>query len=285
MVNLIQTPFADYELLDSGDGYRLERYGAYRIVRPDPQALWKPHLPTSEWTNAIATYRDKKWNCRTAMPEHWIMSYKDLTFHARLTPFKHTGIFPEQSVMWDWIGDQVKKSAVPNPKVLNLFGYTGIASVAAAKAGAQVTHVDASKPAITWARDNMIASGLPSDAIRWILDDVITFLKREVKRNNTYDAIILDPPVYGHGPKGELWDFFKQVPLLLSLVKSVLSKSPLFLLMNAYAISASSIMLENVIDDLMKDTPGVITSGELILPESTGHRLLSTGIYGRWERK
>ena len=285
MKNLIQTSFADYELIDSGNGMRLERYGAYRIARPDPQTLWEPHLPTAQWARADAMYRDKKWHYKTNMPERWPITYKDLTFYAHLTPFKHTGIFPEQAVMWDWIGDQLSKSDIKNPKVLNLFGYTGIASVAASKAGAQVTHVDASKPAITWARENMIASGLPPTAIRWILDDVIAFLKREVKRNNTYDAVILDPPVYGHGPKGELWDFFKQTPFLLSLVKSVLSEKPLFLLMNAYAISASSIMLENVIDDLMKDMQGTTTSGELILQESTGSRLLSTGIYGRWERK
>lgn len=285
MENLTQTKFTDYELLDSGNGMRLERYGSYRISRPDPQTLWKPHLPVSVWNKIDATYSEKQWHYKTRMPEKWPIIYKDLTFYARLTPFKHTGIFPEQSVMWDWIENQIKKSEIKNPKVLNLFGYTGIASVAASKAGAQVTHVDASKPAITWARENMIASGLPTDAIRWIVDDVIAFLKREVRRNSTYDAIILDPPVYGHGPKGELWDFFKQTPMLLSLVKSVLSDSPLFLLMNAYAISASSIMLGNVLEDLMKDKQGITSFGELTLEESVGKRLLSTGIYGRWEKK
>ncbi|MDP4011212.1 MAG: class I SAM-dependent methyltransferase [Candidatus Roizmanbacteria bacterium] len=280
---LIQKQFADYELIDSGDGMRLERYGEYRISRPDPQVLWKPHAPRSEWNNVSALFVGGRWEMRTRMPESWKIQYKDLTFSARLTPFKHTGIFPEQAVMWDWITDIISKGE-KKPQILNLFGYTGIGSVAAAKAGGKVTHVDASKPSITWARENMICSGLPSDAIRWILDDAIKFLRREVKRNKKYDAIIMDPPVYGHGPKGEAWDFFKQMPLLLSLAKSLLTDSPLFLLINAYAISASSIMLGNIIEDLMADKKGKVTYGELALEESYGKRLLSTGIYGRWER-
>ncbi|KKQ36756.1 MAG: hypothetical protein US54_C0055G0002 [Candidatus Roizmanbacteria bacterium GW2011_GWA2_37_7] len=284
MDNLVQKPFSDYELIDSGNGMRLERYGIYRISRPDPQVLWEPHAPKSEWEKVNATFHEGKWEYRTKMPATWLLQYQDLKFYARLTPFKHTGIFPEQTVMWDWITQNISQH-ISKPKVLNLFGYTGIASVAAAKAGGQVTHVDASKPSISWAHENMTASGLPPDAIRWILDDVIKFLKREVKRNKKYDAIIMDPPVYGHGPKGESWDFFKQMPLLLSLTKSLFSDAPLFLLINAYAISASSIMLGNIIEDLMKVKTGKASYGELTLEESYGKRLLSTGIYGRWERK
>ncbi len=282
---LVQEGFPDYELIDSGDGMRLERYGSYRIARPDPQVLWKKHAPDNLWKQVDAVF-DKssakgQWKILSKLPEHWMIRYSNLLFHARLTPFKHTGIFPEQALMWDWSTQLIKRANRP-VKVLNLFGYTGIASVAAAKAGAQVTHVDASKPSITWANENMKASGLPGDAIRWILDDALKFTKREVSRKNEYDAIIMDPPVYGHGPKKEAWDFYKHMPLLLANCQQILSKKPLFFVINAYAISSSALMLGNIMNDLMNTYEGKTEYGELALRESHGKRLLSTGIYTRW---
>ncbi len=284
---LVQKGFPDYELIDSGEGMRLERYGTYTIARPDPQALWDKHADEAEWQKADAVFdvnqSGSKWQLKREFPEFWPLQYNNLKFNARLTPFKHTGIFPEQALMWDWASDIIKKSGT-QPKVLNLFGYTGIASVAAAQAGAKVTHVDASKPSITWANENMRASGLPGDAIRWILDDAIKFTKREMNRNSTYDAIIMDPPVYGHGPNKEPWDFSKHFPILLQQCSKILTPKPLFFLINAYAISASSIMLGNVLSDLMQQYAGTVSYGELALQESIGKRLLSTGIYARWER-
>lgn len=285
---LVQEGFPDYELIDTGDGMRLERYGKYRIARPDPQVLWRKHAPDHLWKRVDALF-DKtaekgQWKVFSKLPENWIIRYNDLRFLARLTPFKHTGIFPEQALMWDWATDIIKKSH-RKPKVLNLFGYTGIASVAAAKAGAQVTHVDASKPSISWAHENMKASGLPGDAIRWILEDASKFTKREANRGNLYDGIIMDPPVYGHGPKKEAWDFYKHLPFLLENCKKILTPQPLFFLINAYAISSSAIMLGNIMDDLMSSYKGTTEYGELALKESFGKRLLSTGIYARWSSR
>lgn len=282
MLEKVIEGFSDYTLLDSGEGMRLEKVGPYRISRPDPQAMWSRTASPSEWSYCDATFVGGRWVKKPQLPHEWNISYKELRCIARLTPFKHTGFFPEQSVMWDLIGN-VLHSAKRRAKVLNLFGYTGMASIASARAGAHVTHVDASKPSITWARENMLLSGLPSDSIRWILDDAAKFVKREVRREARYDGIILDPPVYGHGPKGELWDFFKHFPLLMKDLRSLLTDKPLFVIVNAYAVTASSVMLGNMLEDLMKGLPGKIEYGELCLRESIGKRLLSTGIYGTWQ--
>lgn len=278
----------EYALLDSGDGFRLEQFGKYRLVRPDPQIIWKPRLHPSEWQkiDALFSPEKKKWVIKTNVPEKWQMHYKDLSFYAKLSPFKHTGVFPEQILQWDFIEAKVRgrKSEVGNKdvKVLNLFGYTGIASLVAAQAGASVTHVDASRPTIGWARENQTASGLEKKPIRWILDDAVKFVQREVKRGNYYDGIIMDPPIYGHGPDGEKWDFTESFPKLLALCRSLLTKQPLFILINAYAISASSLMLENVLQDYVTDLGGSIEVGELALEEQSAKRLLSTGIFARW---
>jgi len=288
MKNLTLKNFPEYELIDTGEGMRLEKFGQYTIARPDPQILWEKHADEKLWQQADAVFdahqSGDKWVTRAPLPEHWPVHFQDLTFNARLTPFKHTGIFPEQAVMWEWSQNLIR-NAKRKINVLNLFGYTGIASVAAAKAGANVTHLDASKPAITWANENMKASGLPGDSIRWILDDAVKFTRREMTRGNTYDAIIMDPPVYGHGPHNEPWDFYKHVPVLLQQCSKILSKNPLFFLINAYAISASSTMLGNILEDIMSPYDGSIEYGELTLKESQGNRLLSTGIYGRWEAR
>ena len=209
------------------------------------------------------------------------MSFGNLSFWAKLTPFKHTGVFPEQIAQWEFIQRQIK-GAKKQLNILNLFAYTGIASLVSAAAGARVTHVDASRPTIGWARDNQALSRLEDKPIRWILDDALKFVKREVKRGVRYDAIIMDPPVYGHGPHGEKWDFAVSFPQLLDACRQALSDRPQFIIINAYAVSASSLMLENVMEDLTEKHSGTIESGELVLAEKNSDRLLSTGIFSRW---
>lgn len=311
MVTLSPTHWTDYELLDSGNGRRLERFGGYTLVRPDPQCLWKPLLPSAEWQKADAVFqtegREKgQWVKNKNIPSSWQIGYQEIKILIKLSPFKHTGVFPEQAVHWDFINKVIshQSSVISKPKqpstvipakagiytnnnssqfkVLNLFGYTGIASLAAAAAGAQVTHVDASYPTIGWARENQKLSGLDQAPIRWILEDCLKFVEREVKRGNTYEGIILDPPVYGHGPKGEKWDFNILFPKLMALCSKIMSPNKAFLIVNAYAVSASSVMLENVLKDYFKE--GSIESGELVLEESNSQRKLSTGIFARWSK-
>lgn len=279
MIILTTPNWSDYELLDTGNGFRLEKFGKYILKRPDPQILWKPKLSKSEWDKAMAVFENDKWIIKTKMPNRWLMEYKDLKFWAKLSSFKHTGVFPEQASQWDFIQEKIK-SAGKQPHILNLFAYTGIASIACAKAGAKITHLDASRPAIGWAKENQRASGLLGDSIRWILDDAIKFTAREIKRGVKYDGIIMDPPVYGHGPEGEIWDFNKDLPKLLENCKQILSDKPLFIIINAYAVSSSAIMLENMLKDL--NLGGKIEAGELCLKESSSDRLLSTGIFARW---
>ncbi len=284
---LTPTGWTDYEIIDSGNGQKLERFGQYTLARPDPQIIWKKLMSEEAWSNADATFKrttaDKGiWEQRISVPEKWLVHYGPLAFWARLTPFKHTGIFPEQSAHWDWMMERITTAKQP-VSVLNLFAYTGLASLAAASAGAQVTHVDASRSAITWARENQAAANLQDKPIRWILDDVLKFVTREVRRGNTYDAIVMDPPVFGHGANGETWKFNDNFPELLNLCRQLLSSKPLFILVNAYAISSSALMLENVLSDMTEGLSGTITVGELALRQANSHRLLSTGIFGRWE--
>ena len=285
-MKLLQTRgWEEYALLDSGDGYRLERFGQYCLKRPDPQAIWQKRLP-EVWTKIDAVFakrgQDREgWYNETGIPEKWLMHYGDLSFWAKLTPFKHTGVFPEQTVEWDWMRGEIAQHE-RKLHILNLFAYKGIASLACAKAGANVTHVDASRPAITWARENQAASGLRDAPIRWILDDVLKFVAREIRRGVYYDGVIMDPPVFGHGPDGERWEFSESFATLFSLIRQVMSDKPAFILINAYAVSVSHLMLWNMLDDFAKDRGGEVESGELALAESKTGRLLSTGIYGRW---
>ncbi len=282
----------EYALLDSGNQLRFEQYGPYKIVRPDPQAIWQPILSQDEWEKAdvrfVRTTEDKgEWKFKNNLPEKWLMRWRDISFWVRLTSFKHTGVFPEQSLQWEFIQEKISSRLRSNnnqPSVLNLFAYTGIASLVAANAGATVTHVDASKPSITWARENQEASKLSDKPIRWILDDCVKFVEREIRRGNTYDGIIMDPPVYGHGPDGQIWKFNDNFPTLMANVTKLLSKNPLFVIVNAYAISSSSLMLQNVLEDNLKNLGGEIEVGELALKEKSSDRLLSTGIFGRWSQ-
>lgn len=284
-----------YELLDSGDGFKLERFGGYVLARPDPQAIWRRQLAQEIWDQANASFsreiesdeapgKGARWTARTTMPEEWPVRWREITALARLTPFKHTGIFPEQAAHWDWIAERIRGAAGRKVRVLNLFGYTGIASLVAAQAGAQVTHVDASQKVLDWARENQARSGLEAAPIRWIMDDALKFVRREARRAAQYDLIVLDPPAFGRGAKGEVWKFETSLPELLRDTRAILTERPLGLIVNSYSIRASSLLLRNLLADMMHGhrMPGSITTGELTLPTIGSDRLLATAIYARW---
>ncbi|MES2014494.1 MAG: class I SAM-dependent methyltransferase [Patescibacteria group bacterium] len=282
---LITKPSADYELVDSGEGEKLERYGPVLLARPDPQALWRKKLTKSEWEKADGRYERKgkggEWHTKADFPKEWQIELADLRFFIRPTTFKHTGLFPEQVANWKWSADAIR-GANREIKVLNLFAYTGGATLAAAKAGASVTHVDASKTAIEWARANAELSGLQDMPIRWMTEDVLVFLGREVKRGNFYDAIIMDPPAFGHGPKDELWKIEEDFLTLMKLCSEVLSENPLFILVSGYASGYSPIAFANNFESIRTRFGGTIESGELTIEESKGERLLPAGIFARW---
>ena len=287
-IELLASPqWQDYELLDSGDGRKLERFGAYRFIRPDHQAIWMPALNQAAWSKADAVFQATneesggQWDFKHWIEAQWMMHYKTLTFMARTSNSRHLGVFPEQAAQWEWINEKVSACRQP-VRVLNIFGYTGLATLAAAQAGAQVTHVDASKKSIQFARENQHLSNLDDKPIRWIIDDALKFVKRESRRGMRYDGIILDPPKFGRGPKGEIWEFFKMLPYLLQEVRSVLSEKPEFLVLTAYAIRASALALHYFIQDMMHDFGGSISSGELVIQEKSAGRILSMAIYSRW---
>ncbi len=284
-VILTTKPESDYELLDSGLGEKLERYGHYVLRRPDPQALWRPRLADKNWKNTDAVFiresRSAQWQMKTNMPEKWEATIGGVKFLIRPTAFKHTGVFPEQSGNWGWIRKVIKKRG--KCSVLNLFGYTGGASLAAAQAGAEVCHVDGSKSAIGWARDNAALNGLDKAPIRWILDDAVKFVQREIKRGHRYDGVIMDPPAFGHGPNGEMWRIEKDFLYLVDLYEQVLSDKPLFVLINGYASGYSAIAYENNLLKLQNKFGGEIEKGELTIAESgKDGRLLPCGIFARW---
>ena len=284
---LASTQWDDYELIDSGDGCKLERFGRYKFIRPEHQAIWKPALSHREWENADGVFRvtseesGGQWQFKRQIEAQWKMHYKTLTFSARTSNSRHLGVFPEQATHWDWIHEQILAANKPI-QVLSLFGYTGLASLAAAEAGASVTHVDASKKSIQYAKENQMLSGLGEKSIRWIVDDAIKFVKREARRGVQYEGIILDPPKFGRGPKGEVWEFFKMLPYLLQEVKPVLSSKPVFLVITAYAIRASALALHYTIEEMMSGFRGSLSSGELVITEKSGGRILSMAIYTRW---
>ena len=288
MKTLITKPTPAYELLDSGEGEKLERYGQFILSRPDPQALWRKKLGPEKWTSVDASFRRNadggSWKIRKGLPERWQIELAGLKFWIRPTSFKHTGIFPEQSENWKWI-EQTIKQRKEQSTVLNLFGYTGGASLAAAQAGAKVCHLDGSKVALTWARNNAEISGLADKPIRWILDDARVFLQREVRRGNRYDGIIMDPPAFGHGPNKELWKIEDHFLDFLNLSKQVLTENPLFFLINGYSAGYSAITYQNNLEDLMRQWKGESEIGELTIQESQSGRLLPCGIFARWRAK
>ena len=285
------SPSKDYELLDSGEGEKLERYGKYTFRRPDPQALWAKNLSEKQWDTAHFSFRrdGKKgdWIVAPGVPEKWQIEFGDLKFWIRPTAFKHTGLFPEQLPNWEWMREKIidQREKMKEVKVLNLFGYTGGASLACAQAGASVVHVDGSKVAIGWGRDNAEASGLSEKPIRWILDDAREFVRREIKRGNTYDGIILDPPAFGHGPNKELWKIEEHLPELLHMCGEILSDDPLFFLINGYASGYSAIAYENNLKPMLEKFGGTFEKGELTLEEAKTGRLLPCGIFARWITK
>jgi 23S rRNA (cytosine1962-C5)-methyltransferase len=276
-------PLTSYKLLDTGHRQRLEQFASVRLSRPDPTCLWQPSLPKQQWQDVHAHFSKQndgreRWQIVKNLPAPWTMSLDHVTWQCKLSPFKHTGVFPEQSWQWQWIHNAIKTSPKPI-KLLNLFAYTGIHSLFASHAGAQVTHVDASKPTIGWARENQKLSNLDQHPIRWIEDDCLKFVQRELRRGNKYDAIIMDPPVYGHGPSGKSWDLMRDLPELLGHCKRILSTQPSFILINAYAISISHLTLQNIVQDTFPKFSN-IHSGELSIVENNQRRYtLSTGIY------
>lgn len=281
-------PSKGYELLDSGDGEKLERYGKYTFRRPDPQALWAKNLSLKQWNEAHFSFRrdGKKgdWIMANGVEERWKMEFADLQFWIRPTAFKHTGLFPEQASNWNWMRSKIQASKRKDIKVLNLFGYTGGATLACAQAGASVVHVDGSKVAIGWGKDNAVLSGLSEKPIRWILDDAREFVRREIKRGNKYDGILLDPPAFGHGPNKELWKIEEHLPELLKMCGEILSDDPLFFLINGYASGYSAIAYENNLTPMLEKFGGVFEKGELTLEESQTQRLLPCGIFARWSK-
>lgn len=284
---LTTNPEKKYELLDSGEGEKLERYGNFILSRPDPQALWPKKLLPEKWKNANANFsresQNTGWKFKKDLPKKWEINFAGLKFLIKPTAFKHTGLFPEQSQNWKWLEEKISKAGRP-VSVLNLFGYTGGATLAAAKAGAEVCHVDGSKAAITWAKENAKISGLESKPIRWILDDALAFVGREIKRGKFYDGIIMDPPAFGRGPEGEMWKIEENFLDLVSKCKQILSKEPLFFLVNGYSSGYSALAYENNLSDLVEKFGGVVESGELVIKESGAGRLLPCGIFGRWSR-
>ena len=283
----ISNEWKDYEIIDAGNGEKLERWKDVILRRPDPQSIWNVE-DYEKWKNVDGHYfRSNKgggeWKFYKKLPEYWTVSYKDLTFIVSPTNFKHTGLFPEQAVNWDFMMDKIKKAHKPI-KVLNLFAYTGAATVACAKAGAEVVQVDSSKGMTEWAKENRDLSGLTEAKIRYIVDDCIKFVQREERRGNKYDAIIMDPPSYGRGPNKEVWKFEKNIYFLIEECSKILSDEPLFFTINSYTTGISHIALANILKTtLLKKYPhGKIESGDVLLPITRDNLYLPCGIYGRW---
>jgi 23S rRNA (cytosine1962-C5)-methyltransferase len=286
---IVASGWQDYQLLDAGSGMKLERWGPYTLVRPDPQIIWprRGGEPWQEWDGYY--HRSEagggRWEYRRPLPESWKINYGSLTFRIHPTSFKHTGLFPEQAVNWDWFSEKIRvaKKAGREVSVLNLFGYTGAATCAAAAAGASVCHVDAAEGMVKWCRENAALSGLSNAPIRFIADDCLKFVRREIKRGRKYDAIIMDPPTYGRGSSGEMWRLEDHLWELLRECRQVLSDQPLFFLINAYTARLSPTVVVNLLSELMHDAGGSLTGGEVGLPIKADGKVLPCGIYGRWE--
>lgn len=282
-------PDADYALLDSGDGRKLEQYGPYRIVRPEGQAIWRPALSDKEWNRADAIFTGNtdeegmgRWHFpRNPLGETWPMKHDGIDYLGRFTSFRHVGVFPEQASHWDHMAALIEGAKRP-VRVLNLFGYTGLASLVAARAGAEVTHVDASKKAIGWARENQEVARLTNKPIRWIVEDAMKFAEREERRGNRYDIILFDPPAYGRGPKGEVWQLFEHLPVLADICRSILTPKPLAVVLTAYSIRASFFAIHALMRDTFAGMGGTVESGELIIREKSAGRALSTSLFSRW---
>ncbi len=285
---IVANGWKDYEIIDMANGEKLERWKDIILVRPDPQIIWKDKSFPNKWKDANAVYKRSStgggaWDYKKKVPANWQVKYKNLTFNIKPMGFKHTGLFPEQAANWDWMIEKIK-NAKREIKVLNLFAYTGGATVACLSAGASVCHVDSSKGMVAWAKENVISSGLQERPVRYIVDDVVKFVNREIRRGNKYDAIIMDPPSYGRGANGEVWKFEENICDLVELCKGVLSDNPLFFLINSYTTGISSTVLENILNlNITKIYGGKVTNGEVGLPMTNSKLILPCGIYGRWE--
>ena len=282
----IARDWKDYEIIDMANGEKLERWGNVTLIRPDPQIIWKEKTFPEKWNTANARYNRSSsggggWKYNKKVPENWQIKYRDLTFNIKPMGFKHTGLFPEQAVNWDWMIEKIKNAGRPI-KVLNLFAYTGGATVACSYAGAQVCHVDSSKGMTTWAKENVASSGLSKRPVRFIVDDVVKFVNREIRRGNTYQAIIMDPPSYGRGTNGEVWKFEENIADLVDLCAKILAEDALFFLINSYTTGISSTVLENILR-MKIHKKGKFFNGEVGLPMSNSKLILPCGIYGRWE--
>lgn len=285
---IVANDWKDYEIIDMASGEKLERWKDIILVRPDPQIIWKDKSFPNKWKDVNAVYKRSStgggaWDYKKKVPANWQVKYKNLTFNIKPMGFKHTGLFPEQAANWDWMIEKIK-SAKREIKVLNLFAYTGGATVACLSAGASVCHVDSSKGMVSWAKENVISSSLQERPVRYIVDDVVKFVNREIRRGNKYDAIIMDPPSYGRGANGEVWKFEENICDLVELCKGVLSENPLFFLINSYTTGISSTVLENILNlNITKIYGGKVTNGEVGLPMTNSKLILPCGIYGRWE--
>lgn len=286
---LLADDWKEYELIDVGGGEKLERWGDIVLRRPDPQAIWPIENEWLLWKKPHGHYHRSNrgggsWEVRKPYPEQWTINYKDLRFKIKPTGFKHTGLFPEQAVNWDWMIEKIQRSKRPI-KVLNLFAYTGGATVACAYAGAEVCHVDAAKGMVNWAKENIEISGLKDRKVRFIVDDVFKFVEREVRRGKKYDAIIMDPPSYGRGPKGEVWKIEEKLYQFIELCNKILNDKPLFFLINSYTTGFSPIVLENVLRSTVRRNLGFgkVYAGEIGIPSSKTGAVLPCGIFGRWE--
>jgi 23S rRNA (cytosine1962-C5)-methyltransferase len=303
-IDLLFSPnWTDYELLDSGDGQKLERFGPYTFARPEVQALWPKALPAEKWQAAHAVFIPSgeesggHWDFKKKIPDQWEMRYalslsaggaageRSLRFSAMTTPGRHLGVFPECAAHWDWVTEKIKlktKNKTEPPNVLNLFGYTGLGTLAAAAAGARVTHVDASKKSVTWARENQARSGLEDKPIRWIVDDALKFVEREARRGARYDGILLDPPKFGRGPKGEVWEIYKSLPEILRTCRIVLNERPLFVVMTIYAVKLPAVHACQALAEMVHGIAGSLECGELVTKEKSAGRVLSQAVYARW---
>ena len=276
----------DYEVIDTSCGEKLERWGRYILLRPDPQVIWKTEKTVPEWNRLNGHYhRSSKgggeWEF-FKLPEEWTISYRELNFRLKPFSFKHTGLFPEQAVNWDWCSERIREAGRP-VKVLNLFAYTGGATLAAASAGASVTHVDASKGMVTWAKENAAASHLENAPVRWLVDDCVKFVEREIRRSNKYDGIIMDPPSYGRGPKGEIWKIEESIYPFVELAAQLLSDDALFFLINSYTTGLQPAVLSYMLSTVIqKKRGGEVQSSEIGLPVSSNGLVLPCGATGRW---
>ena len=284
----IANNWKDYEILDMADGEKLEKWGNIFLVRPDPQIIWKEKTFPNKWKKINARYNRSKtgggsWEYTSNLPKAWQIKYNDLVFNIKPMGFKHTGLFPEQAVNWDWMINKIKSANRPI-KVLNLFAYTGGATVACLSAGASVCHVDSSKGMTAWAKENVVSSGLEKKSVRYIVDDVFKFVNREIRRGNKYDAIIMDPPSYGRGANGEVWKFEENIDELIKLCSKVLSDNPLFFLVNSYTTGISSTVIENILKMDLKLKHGKYSCGEIGLPMTDSKLTLPCGIFARWEK-